>query len=567
MKSVRGRVRVFTLTQLPFISGIAFIVAITAIAQPSVLLTWPVLLGIALAAAATIASLAVPWERHAPSWMIIVAVSDIISVAFLSAELLTVVPAVTILAIFPIWWLAYGFPWFGSVIAVFGAGFITSFRFVYAGAWPSTALEWANVVALPTFTIGMAIVAWAAARNLRRKSWKLEKAHRARATALDEAQNAESIALGILNAVNAGVAFYDNQGRLDIANGIAHQLAGSVGIRLDRPPYAGEGVLAADRVTPIPPDEQILPRALRGEKIDNHLEWVGPPESQVALLTSSDQVFRQDGRFLGTVIVAYDVTELMEALEVREQFLRTVSHELRTPITGITGFLDLIDDAIPPEDTRLRRYLEVVTRRTNDLLDRVSDLLAANDSHKTLCVTDFDLRAVVDDAVLRVAPLAERRSSPIEIVGPDHLPARGDRGHLTTAIAELLTNASKFGTPHGLITLAFEARGDRLTIAVTNDGHGITHVEQRRVFDRFYRTSYARAHEIQGFGLGLTDVRAIVAAHQGQIRIDSEADGRTTITLDLPAADMHGFGPQPTPETDSDPAHGPGHTAPLPPAL
>lgn len=563
MKSVRGRFRVFTLTQLPFVSGVAFLTAVTALARPSLLGTWPVLLGIALSAAATIASLLVPWEKHAASSMVTVAVVDLVAVALLRAELLPVVPAVTILAIFPIWWLAYGFPWCGTVIAVLGAGFITSFRFAYVGAWPATALEWANVVTLPTFIIGVAIIASTAAGHLRRKSWKLEQAHRAQVAALEEARNAESIARGILNTVNAGIAFYDEHGRLDAANGYAYQLAEMVGFRLDEPPYSGDGVLAADRVSPIPHHEQIIPRSLAGETVADHLEWIGAPDSQVAILASSNQVYREDGRFLGTVVVAHDVTELLEAVEVREQFLRTVSHELRTPITSITGFLDLIDDAIPAEDTRLRRYLDVVTRRTNDLLHRVSDLLAANDTPKAVYVTDFDLRHVIDDAVLRVASLAERRSSQIEIAGPDLLLTHGDRAQLTSAIAELLTNAIKFGTPHAPITLSFESHGGRVMISVTNEGHGITHAEQRQVFDRFYRTRYARSHEIQGFGLGLTEVRAIAVAHHGRVRIDSEPGTRTTITLDLPSTDRHSLDPGAT--THDTPL--PGQTAPHSPAL
>ena len=75
-------------------------------------------------------------------------------------------------------------------------------------------------------------------------------------------------------------------------------------------------------------------------------------------------------------------------------------------------------------------------------------------------------------------------------------------------------------------------RSTRLT--VSNGGVGLSHAEQRRVFDRFYRTAHARSRAVQGYGLGLTRVRAIVNAHAGRVHIESDPGVRTTVTLELP---------------------------------
>lgn len=532
--SPRGRLRVFLRAQFPFALGVAYIAAVTALVAPALFTEWPVIAGLALTAIATVASIFFPWERHHRSALILVAALDIVAVAFLRAEVFQVVPAVTILSLFPILWLAYGFRWYGIIVGIAGAAFITSFRFFYTSEWPNTPVEWANVVSFPILIIGVAIIVFVAAANLRRNGVRLASASRAQTEALREAKDAEAIALGILNTVTAGVAFYDAEGRLDVANTTAQAMTLAAGFRLDTPPYSGENAFTADRVTRIPPDQQIIPRALRGEMIEDHLEWIGPPDSQVAIIASSGQVRREEGELLGTVVVAYDVTELADAIEVREQFLRTVSHELRTPITSITGFLDLIDDAVDPADTKVHGYIDIVTRKTNDLLDRIRDLLAANDSIKVLNGADTDAARIAHASAARVTSLAESHGVTVEIIGPAVAPVHADGEQLTVALAELLTNAIKFGDASAAVQLRYGVERGRVTLAVTNSGQGLTMPEQRRVFDRFYRAPYARAQAIQGFGLGLTNARAIVAAHGGNIHIDSRPGERTTFTIDVP---------------------------------
>lgn len=532
--SPKGRLRVFGRTQLPFALGAVLIAVVAALVDLSLLERWPILTGFALTAVATCAAVAVPWERLHPSAMISIAVLDLVTVALLRAELAPSVPAVTILSFFPLLWLAYGFRWYGMAVAVIGAAFITSFQFVYISRWPSSPVEWANVVTFPVLILGVAVIVYIAANQLRRNSRRLADAARAQAESLRDAKDAEAIALGILNTVTAGVAFYDADGRLNVANTIARRMTEIAGFRLDTPPYSGENAFTADRITRIPDDEQIIPRALRGETIEDHLEWIGPPDSQVAIIASSGRVHREDGVLLGTVVVAYDVTELADAIEVREQFLRTVSHELRNPITSITGFLDLIDDAVDPADTKVHGYIDIVTRKTNDLLDRVRDLLAANDGAKSPNWTNNDTASLVGEAVERARSLADRNDVIVQVTGPDSLPVFADGEQLTIAITELLTNAIKFGDESAVVAIRYGLVGHRVTIAVTNPGHGITPAEQRRVFDRFYRAPFARAQAIQGFGLGLTNVRAIVAAHGGHIHIDSVHGAHTTFTLDVP---------------------------------
>ncbi|MBA8816841.1 signal transduction histidine kinase [Microbacterium halimionae] len=534
----QGRRRVFLRGQFPFFIGAVFVAVVIAVAYPEAYESWLVIVAYVLIVSSTLVAYFVPWERFNPMWMMPLPIIDLIAVGLLRAELYQVLAAAAILAIFPILWLAYGFFKYAVWTAALGAAFITSFTYIYNQTLPATPLEWANVITLPVLIVVMARVVQVAARQLRRRGEQLTKANAKQAEALREALDNQILARSILNTVNAGVAFYDSNGQLRLANELASQMTESVGFSIDTPPYAGEQVRAADRVTPIPFDQQIIPRALRGEEMAEHMEWLGPPDQQAAIIASTRRVLREDGELLGTVIVAYDVTDLATAIDVREQFLKTVSHELRTPMTSIMGFLDLIDDAVDPGEKKIHEYLAVVSRKSQDLMERIGELLAAADREDPLQIVSTDVDRVIELAVEAVRERAAARGITVERIGHRDIHARVDGRRIRQVIRELLVNAIKFGREHSAITVAQELRGDRVRISVTNRGAGLGRGEQGLIFDRFYRTDDARRRAIQGFGIGLTFVKNAVAAHEGRVFIDSDVDngseGLTSFTIDLP---------------------------------
>jgi len=546
--------RVFARAQLPFIIGAVLVFVGALVGAPAALASPLMLAAAGTIVGASVAAVAVPWERFASSWMILIAVADIIAVAFIRAELLTVIPSAGMLAIFPILWLAYGFSAYAFLVAVGGAAFITSFTFAYRGALPQTALDWVNVVTLPGLMLAVAMVVHLAARTLRRSRSRLSVAREARERALERAVDNELVVRGVLDTVNSAVVFYDAHGTLVLANSTAARFAASMGFALDRPPYAGDAVLGADRATPIPHDEQIIPRALRGERIDGELEWVGPPDQQMAIITASDRILRADGSVLGTVVAAYDVTELADAVEVREDFLRTVSHELRTPLTSVTGYVDLIADRVGADDPTVTRYVAALERSVQSLTERVNELLAASASDGTLTRRPVALAALVASAAAAVGGQAEARGTSIVV-----RPASGDADRagpigqveldairMRQALQELLVNAIKFSPAGSTITAEHHIADGVASIAVSDPGVGLTRAEQVRMFDPFYRTPYARLHAIQGFGIGLTVVKSAVAAHGGRVLVDTTPGSGTTMTLAFPITDEHARTANPT---------------------
>ncbi len=536
-----ARRRVFLRAQLPFLLAVALIAVLAALAHPTHLGSPFLWSGIGLAAAASVAALVLPWERWRPGWLIVVPIVDIAAVAFIRGELFSVMPSVGALSIFPILWIAYGFGRRAIIVAILGAVAITSFTALVEGRMPSSAAEWINILTLPAIFIGVAFVVNIAASILRRNRERLLAAHAAERAAsaaeqaaLRRALDNELLAGSLLNTVQVGVTFYDADSKLAVANRLAQELAASVGVVLGSPPFHADDVYAADRVTPIAPEEQIVPRALRGENVAHQLQWMGPADEQRAISFSARRVHRETGERLGVVVAANDVTDLAVALDVRDQFLRTVSHELRTPTTNIIGYLDLIEERLDPSDRVGRDYLATVTRNVDALMDRIRELRAATSDTVPLAAQWTDAAGLVRGAIQDVADRAEARGMTIEHVGEESAFAEVDPWRMRQAIRELLINAIKFGDPHSAVTLGQSVVSGLCRVSVTNAGAAIGRADQRRVFDRFYRTAHAHQHAIQGFGIGLTMVKDVMSAHDGHVTIAS-GDGTTTFALEVPA--------------------------------
>lgn len=527
----------FLRLQLPFLCGVLFFSVALALEVPTLRDSFVLWFGVAVTGAASMLFL-LPGRRWlSTGWVVVIPLLDIVGIAAVRAALVPYLPTIGMLCLFPFAWIAYRFRW-PALLLVFVSGVaIAALPFALGGRPITTLLAFINVSALPLIATGISVGIHLGAVSFRRGRERVEEAGRRLQALLEKSQDDELLLRSTLDTVTGAVAFYDANNQLVLANSAAEQMVDVVGFRLDTPPYAGSNVLMADRKTTIPFDEQIIPRALRGEVIASHLEWLGKPGNQIAILASSRRVHRADGMLLGTVIAAYDVTELANAIEIREEFLTTVSHELRTPLTSIIGFTDEIIDTLGDraDDLGVAAYLETVSRNADLLLDRVGELLTAADKRIELAVEETDIATLLDQVTGPLRLSAERAGIALEVEVPPGLTAVVDPARITQAVENLLTNAIKFTARGGTVTV--RARRDDagdLHISVSDTGIGMTPDEQRRVFDRFYRAQAVRRNAIQGIGVGLSIVKAIVDAHRGRVTVDSEQGVGTTIALCLP---------------------------------
>jgi two-component system, OmpR family, phosphate regulon sensor histidine kinase PhoR len=280
-------------------------------------------------------------------------------------------------------------------------------------------------------------------------------------------------------------------------------------------------------------------RAAQGEEFDDYTYWVGSdPGTRAAFSASARQVRGPEGERLGAALAYQEITDLMRAIKVKDEFVSSVSHELRTPLTSVLGYLELLceDDSLPPDvNSRLR----VVQRNATRLQALVSDLLEVGqvgEGGLRLVYAEQDLAALVRDAAEAVRPDAAKSGVGVDVDAPERLVAHVDGQRVRQVVDNLLSNAVKYSTAGGSVTVVLRRGSGVIDLAVSDTGIGIAPDEVDQVFGRFFRGGGALEQHIPGTGLGLNIVSSIVAAHGGEISLTSELGQGSTFRVTLPSA-------------------------------
>lgn len=238
------------------------------------------------------------------------------------------------------------------------------------------------------------------------------------------------------------------------------------------------------------------------------------------------------------LLLAEDHTHARRLEEVRRDFVANVSHELKTPVGGISllaeAVLDAKDD--PEAVARFAARIRVEATRLGRLVQEIVDLSRLQVADTLHEPERVDVAAVVAEAVDRVRVAAEARDIELAVVAEDDLPVFGDAELLTTAVANLLTNAVNYSEGHTRVGIGARRLDDTVEVAVSDQGAGIPLVEQERIFERFYRVDAARSRATGGTGLGLAIVKHVCANHGGEVTVWSEEGRGSTFTMRLPAA-------------------------------
>jgi signal transduction histidine kinase len=230
--------------------------------------------------------------------------------------------------------------------------------------------------------------------------------------------------------------------------------------------------------------------------------------------------------------------ELQVADVAKDEFVSTVSHELRTPLTSIRGFVELmLDESGDPLTAQQRGFLATVQRGSNRLERLVNDLLLTAQlqaGHLDIQKTRADLVKIVRESVESAQPQASTLQ--LSLVSPSaSIQVDADGVRLAQAVDNVISNAIKFTPEGGSVEVALAEDGDRVSLTVRDTGMGMTAADVERLFEPFFRTD--TAGEIQGTGLGLPIVKAIIEAHDGLISVVSEPDVGTSFAISLPLAE------------------------------
>jgi two-component system phosphate regulon sensor histidine kinase PhoR len=255
-------------------------------------------------------------------------------------------------------------------------------------------------------------------------------------------------------------------------------------------------------------------------------------------LTLADRVFMcsvtpLQGRD-GIVSIFYDVTEIKNTEKIKKDFVINVSHELRTPLTAMKGYAETLRKEVGTAAGN--KYLEIVERNTDRLINIVNDLLLLSslEEKTALELEDVDLGGFLENVIKIFDQRLKDKQLSLVIDAKENLPPiKADLFKLEQMLVNLLDNAVKY-TDRGEITVSMDVHDKRVRIQVRDTGIGIPKDDIPRIFERFYVVDKSRSRKSGGTGLGLSIVKHIVLLHHGTIDIKSALGKGTSVTVTLP---------------------------------
>lgn len=265
-----------------------------------------------------------------------------------------------------------------------------------------------------------------------------------------------------------------------------------------------------------------------------------------------------DGRIIGASKIARDVTEqrrtealLAETSRRKDEFLTNMSHELRTPMNAVIGIAHLLSlsQGLTPKDQKLVAMLKQSSDSLMGLINNLLDFSRLETGSLHMEQTEFDLAALVENAVMLLEVPAREKGLKLDLVFDPALMDRyiGDPLRLQQVLNNLLANAVKFTEQGGVevaVGVGQQAGGtSTVSIDVTDTGVGIASDKIDVVFDKFMQADASTTRRFGGSGLGLSICKALVEGMGGQISVVSRPEIGSTFTVAVPMKNAPGQAP------------------------
>ena len=224
---------------------------------------------------------------------------------------------------------------------------------------------------------------------------------------------------------------------------------------------------------------------------------------------------------------------------MKTDFINNMTHEFKTPIATISLATDSITSPmIINSPDKIKRFVDIIrqeNRRMNSQVERVLQMALIDKKDFQINLEELNIHDVIQQAVDNFSLQIEKREGSIIT----HLDAErpiieGDATHITSVIHNLLDNANKYSPEKPQVTVSTRNVPMGVEITVTDRGVGISKEARKNIFDKFYRVSTGNIHDVKGFGLGLSYVKAIITAHKGLIDVKSETGKGSSFILTLP---------------------------------
>jgi len=225
--------------------------------------------------------------------------------------------------------------------------------------------------------------------------------------------------------------------------------------------------------------------------------------------------------------------------EIKNDFINNMTHELKTPISTVSLACEALgDSSVEKTKEKSERYVNVIkeeNQRLGLLVENILQTAILDKGQFKLRLQEVDAHEIIDRVISNIRLQVEKREGKIFLeTRAEQSVLEADRVHLANIIYNLVDNALKYSEKNPEIKISTANLNGGIEISVSDNGTGISKENQKKIFETFYRVPAGNIHNVKGFGLGLSYVKAAAEKHGGSIKIESETESGSTFKVFLP---------------------------------
>jgi len=240
--------------------------------------------------------------------------------------------------------------------------------------------------------------------------------------------------------------------------------------------------------------------------------------------------------FLYTI---FTILRQKKIAEMKTDFINNMTHEFKTPIATISLAADsILNPNIKSNPEKVERFSNIIKEENKRMLVQVEKVLQMaqfNNKRVKMAMGYVDVHELLKQAKSHIELQVKRRGGNISLnlEATKHI-IKGDENHLSNIFHNLLDNANKYTPEEPKIQIRSKDGNGGIIIEIEDNGQGMTREQVKNIFEKFYRIHTGNVHDIKGFGLGLSYVKAMVDAHHGQVHVESKPGKGSTFQLFFP---------------------------------
>ncbi|MEM8858132.1 MAG: GAF domain-containing protein [Chloroflexota bacterium] len=225
----------------------------------------------------------------------------------------------------------------------------------------------------------------------------------------------------------------------------------------------------------------------------------------------------------------------------KSEFISIVSHELKNPLTSIKGYGDLLlsglSGTLSNQQKEFVNTIHTNVRRMQRLIKDLTDVSRLDTGQLSIEPEPMPIGTVISETITTIQAVADKKNINIHLDMLPHSPVvMGDQERLVQVMTNLMSNACKYSPENSNVYVSLSNGGNRVKLAVKDEGFGISPEDQAKLFTRFFRSEDPNVRQAPGTGLGLSISRAIVERHGGELGFDSTLGKGTEFWFTVPLA-------------------------------